>query len=683
MDPSVNKIQPSEGPDKPAAATIFAGTVTGIKKEGDVQTVEIQFSQGKVRFQAEGDFQAGEKVRLSFPGNGSVQIAKGAEQTSMEDWQGVDYTLPRNLSTFKDLGGFEDKLVQWMGSKAAASADAGASAWQGALAELTLPQLMVQTVAAPGGKDYLSQALAGMDPHLMPTLLDALEETAADAGAKSMVTDLVKSVAKSAALVADEKHAPGEQAALGQAGRHAPGQSAASAAEAFLPAESGTGHAPWFGRIMDKQAADGFLTPMQRLQFAGPGAAGLGGPGNGNGPMFRYLLDMGGRGMEVYSSQSLEPGAFTDFQLEKQGGRVQAKFTDPAAALPAGLRTAMAGASPEVRQGMVLASRYLQDFKEEPYYGQLVEDFGEVLAQSGRMNPPTADGKPAGIPDRQELDGLLKLFVAFPRDAVAPEKQARVWGDAVKDPQAVMKLLKALQPEEDASLLRARTALRLAAEGKDSPERIPAAVEALLSEASKSGESPEATAAWLKKLLPEAFKPEDLLNLAKDASPLTAAGKEHEAAKFLLQAVSDALPREDQIQEGRPAQFYFYQGQEWRNLQVTWERGGDRKDGRGKPGPKAPLQVKVVTSAKHMGQVNVGVSWEPKGAKLDFRNQYHNVRDLLSKSLPELEKSLALMGFRVAAWSYELMPNETPAVPDPGWTRPASLSDGKNLDLLG
>jgi len=53
------------------------------------------------------------------------------------------------------------------------------------------------------------------------------------------------------------------------------------------------------------------------------------------------------------------------------------------------------------------------------------------------MNPPTADGKTAGIPDRQELDGLLKLFVAFPRDTVDPGKQAKVWGDAVKDPQAV------------------------------------------------------------------------------------------------------------------------------------------------------------------------------------------------------------------------------------------------------
>ena len=116
---------------------------------------------------------------------------------------------------------------------------------------------------------------------------------------------------------------------------------------------------------------------------------------------------------------------------------------------------------------------------------------------------------------------------------------------------------------------------------------------------------------------------------------------------------------------------------------MTWKREGGGKDGRGKAGPKAPLQVKVETQARNMGKVNVGVSWEPKGAKLDFRNQFHDVRDLLSKSLPELEKSLALMEFRVTAWSYEMLPNDAPAIPDPGWTRPASLSDGNNLDLLG
>ena len=95
------------------------------------------------------------------------------------------------------------------------------------------------------------------------------------------------------------------------------------------------------------------------------------------------------------------------------------------------------------------------------------------------------------------------------------------------------------------------------------------------------------------------------------------------------------------------------------------EAGGGGQ-GKGKAGPKAPLQVRVETTAKHMGQVNVAVSWEPKGAKLDFRNQFHDVRDLLRKFLPELEKSLALLDFKVTSWNYEMLPPDESAAPLPG-----------------
>jgi hypothetical protein len=69
MDSS-EKIQPvrggGSGADRPAVPTVFAGTVVGVKKENGVQNLEIQYSQGKLRFQAEGDFQLGEKVRLRW-----------------------------------------------------------------------------------------------------------------------------------------------------------------------------------------------------------------------------------------------------------------------------------------------------------------------------------------------------------------------------------------------------------------------------------------------------------------------------------------------------------------------------------------------------------------------------------------------------------------------------------------
>ncbi|MDB5102340.1 MAG: hypothetical protein JWP91_29 [Fibrobacteres bacterium] len=673
MDSSENSIQPiraGAGAERPAGTAVFAGTVTGVKREAGVQTLEVQYSQGKLRFQAEGDFQAGEKVRLSFPGNGSVQVEKGPVGGASEEMQASGYTLPGNMSTLKDLRAFEENVVQWMGSKQAGGGT-GAGAAQDravqdrqAMMRLSLPQLMMQVMGKEGGRDFLAQNLPALHPGVVSALIAALQETdGGDAGAKASLIDLLKTLGKPQEVASSvPMHARGGRA-------DNPG--------VFMPGEAGTGHDPWFGRIVDRRQADDFLTPRQRLQFSGTGA-----PPKGD-PMFRYLVDMGGRNMEVFSSQAREPGEFVDFEMERHGGRMEARFSDPTASLPAGLKTAMAGSSAELRQGMLLASHFLKDFEAEPYYGKLVGDFGEVLSQSGAMEAKRADGK-TGIPDRQDLDGLLKLFVAYPRDTDHPERQAKVWGEALKDPQAMMRLLKTIRPDQEAALLRSGTSLRLAGLGgfPADQDAMLAAAKAVLTGEAPAADTPEATAAWLKKALPSAFRAEDLLKLAGDANLAAPAAKDHDAVKFLIQAVANGFPREDQIQEGKPSQFYFYQGQEWRNLQVTWQREGGG-EGRAKAGPKAPLQVRVETKAKHMGQVNVAVSWEPKGAKLDFRNQFHDVRDLLGKSLPELEKSLALLDFKVTAWTYEMLPHDAPGLPDPGWTRPASLSDGVNLDLFG
>lgn len=461
------------------------------------------------------------------------------------------------------------------------------------------------------------------------------------------------------------------------------------------PPVEGKGEArAWFGRIMEKRVAPEILDPLQRQGAGGPifpaaafpAAAGTRYPGMGGAqsglppghePLFRYALDMGGREVEVFSPQSREMGEFTAFELERRGARLAARFSDPAAALPPDLRTTLAAAPGPLRQGMLLAAHHLKDFREEPYFGKLVRDFGEVLAQSGRLASPVAGGRPEGVPDQKELDGLLRLFVAFPRDTERPEGQARAWGEAGRDPKAMLDLLKNLRPEADASLLRTGTALRLAAEG-----RAPEAAEALMAAAAKAGESPETTAAWLRKLLPEAFKHADLLLSAKDAQPFASAGKEQEAARFMLQALVGAFPREDQLAEGRPSQFYFCQGQEWRNLHVTFEKGGGGGK-RGKQGAKPPLQVRVETSARHMGKVEVAVFWEPpKGARLDFRNQVRDVRELFAGNLPELEKGLALLGFRVSTWTYALLPEDVPEFTDTA-ARTTVPADGAGLNLFG
>lgn len=683
MDSS-EKIQPIKGGSGSASVpTAFAGTVTGVKTENGGQSVEIRFSQGKIQIQAEGQFQPGERVKLTFSGNGSVQLEKGPMPEAQDEGDGVGYKLPTNLSTLKDLRAFEENVTRFLADKGAAALVAGSQMGPRAgrtAGNASLPQLLMQAMGKQGGRDMLAEYLPALHRGVLSALTDALQETeGGDPGSKAGLLDLLKALGKS-------RNGAGTELAGGmvRAAASNPGPLP------FMTGEVGEGHAPWFGRIVEKSQAEGFLTPMQRLQFGGAGisAGGLPSMSPKNEPLFRYQMDMGGRTLEVFSAQDMEAGEFADFELERVGSRVQARFSDPAASLPGGVRTAMAGVSPEMRRGLLVASHYLQDFKGEPYFDRLIRDFGEVLSQSGALDAKTGDGRP-GIPDRKDLDGLLKLFVAYPRDTEHPERQAKVWGDALKDPQAMMRLLKALRPEQDASLLRAGTGLHLAP-GRGDAERFaefPMDRMGLMDEAGAAagdGDGPEAAAAWLKKMLPEAFRSGDLLKLAADGSPLTAAGKEHEAAKFLLQAVANGFPREDQIPEGKPSQFYFYQGQEWRNLQVTWKRDGGSQ-GKGKAGPKAPLQVRVETTAKHMGQVNVAVSWEPKGAKLDFRNQFHDARELLRKFLPELEKGLALLDFKLTSWNYEMLPPDEPGSvsPDPGWTRPASLSDGFNLDMLG
>ena len=638
-----NTVQPSRsGSNRPAAVpSVFAGTVTGVKKENGVQTLEVQYSQGKVRFEADGDFQAGEKVRLAFPGGNAVQVAKGgASPTQMDGLagQGPGYTLPQNLASMR---AFETSVGQWManvGTGTPGKTGPGvAPQLSEALAKLSLPELLIKVMATSGGKDFLSQSYGNLDRNLMGSLMEAIEATKGDAGAKASLLDILKASGRG----------------LDQTGAEGPKN-----LDGFWSAEAGAGASPWFGRVMEKSDGQPFMSPMSRLQY---GSA----PPKVD-PMFRYLLDVGGRTMEVFSSQSMQQGDLADFAVETHGGRMQARFMDPSASLPAGLRADFANAIPAMRQAMQLSSHYLQDFKDEPYYGKLVKDFSQVLSQSGSMA-----GSGNGLPNQKELDGLLRLFVTFPRDGQQPDKQAKAWGEAVRNPQAMLDLLKNLRPDKGASLLRSGTDLQLA--------RNPLAL--TLSEHGGTP-TPDVMASWLKKMLPDGFQPGDLQRLADDNAALAATGKDQDPAKFLLQAVVNSFPKDDTLQQGKPGQFYFYQGQEWQGLKVTWEKS--QKDGhQSKSGRKDPVTIRVETHAKHMGDVKVGVTLEPKGAKIDFQNQFHNVRDLFSQAIPDLERSLDYLDFKVQSWTYAMLPEETQPPTGGGWTHPSSLSDGVNLDLFG
>jgi hypothetical protein len=244
----------------------------------------------------------------------------------------------------------------------------------------------------------------------------------------------------------------------------------------------------------------------------------------------------------------------------------------------------------------------------------------------------------------------------------------------VRSPQALQELLKSLRPEGETSLLRAATPLHLVdpKTGEPLPAGLPGA---------RPATPEEQVTSLLRKLLPDAFRSDEVSQAARDAA-LNAAktpdGKE--AARFLLQAFSGAVPREQEMREGQPNPFYFYQNQEWRNLQVTWRKDPDAQ-GRGKGRPKPPVSVRVETQARHMGKVDVKVSLDDKGnAKIDFRNQFHDMREDLGRAIPDLERSLDFLDFHVQSWTYEILKDDAPVAP--GWTRPAGL-DGSNLDLFG
>ncbi len=658
-----NQIQPiRSGSSNALTPNVFSGTVTGITLEKGVQTLEVQYAQGKVRFAAEGDFQAGEKVRISFPGGNAIQVAQLPTVPAQEEWQGAGYILPQKLNS---LRGFEEAMVKWMANTETQSmgrtGGAGSPALSASLAQLTLPELLMKVTGKNGGKEFLGQSLTGMDRNLIAILIDALEASKGDPGAKSAVLDMLKSQNRGNESVAPAGAAKGLKNLDG-----------------FWSAEAGTGASPWFGRVIEKGEGESFLSPLNRLQYGGRGA-----PTQGD-SLFRYVLDVGGRSMEVFSSQSLEPGDLADFTVEAHGGRMQAKFLDPAASLPASLRTDFATASPTMRQAVQLASHYLKEFKDEPYSGQLVKDFADLLAQSGRMEKaasPLNTGRSPGLPDQKELDGLLRLFLTFPRDGLASGKQAKAWSEAARDPQAMTDMLKNLRPNQDSALLRPGTNLQFPKTSADASLALGMPLPGATGETNPS--NADLMAAWLKKVLPERFHSLDIHRLAEENPALSSAvSKDPDSAKFLLQAVVNGLPRDNDIQQGKPSQFYFYQGQDWHGLQVTWEKGSSQGSDR-KSGPKEPLKVRVETHAKHMGKVNVAVTLDDKGAKIDFKNQFYDVRELLTKALPELEKSLDYLDFKIMAWTYAILPEEHLPTTSEGAARPANFSDGINLDLFG
>ena len=237
--------------------------MTNIKKENNQQTLEVQYSQGKVKFQADGDFKEGEKVRLSFPGGNAVEVAK-SEMPVADKSSGV-FTLP--------------------------------------------------------------EALNSLDRNLLMQLTEALDHSPDNLELKTQLQDLLHSQTANSQT--------GNSASTKTLQGNAP-QSIQPNLDTFWSAEAGEGAAPWFGMIVDKNDANS--TIINGVQNSSVKDS-----------LFKYMVDMGGSQLEVFSPQEKKPGDLAEFTVSARPGNrggMQAQFMTPTDSLTPELAATFEKAEP-------------------------------------------------------------------------------------------------------------------------------------------------------------------------------------------------------------------------------------------------------------------------------------------------------------------------------------------------
>ena len=102
---------------------------------------------------------------------------------AQDDGDGVGYTLPANMSTFKDLRAFEENVSRFLAGKEAAGLVAGSQpgartgGTAGIAGNASLPQLLMQAMGKQGGRDMLAEYLPALHRGVVSALIDALQET--------------------------------------------------------------------------------------------------------------------------------------------------------------------------------------------------------------------------------------------------------------------------------------------------------------------------------------------------------------------------------------------------------------------------------------------------------------------------------------------------------------------------
>ncbi len=391
---------------------------------------------------------------------------------------------------------------------------------------------------------------------------------------------------------------------------------------------------------------------------------------------FRYRIDMGGAKVEAVSRDDRQVGDFVSFGLEKEQGKLRIRFQNPESVLPSELRSSYASANAGTKASLLLASDFLKGEISGPALIQATKEFAQLLVDTQSLQ-----GLKPSMPTPDELDKLFRMLLAFPRDPVAPELQARVWDQAGRDISGMASLLRLLRPEGNV-------------QGKD----------AFLSPESKlipilqiKGEEPSSEAAQpleaLRLILAKrdihekenALTFDNLLKIATEMGKKLDGGRDPGAQgteKFWAQALVSMLPKEEDGQKNQPGQLHFYHQNEWHMAYAGWQENTDPKARTPGSPEQRPVQVDITTQGKNLGAVEVKMLLHSKGSQLEFRNEYQDVRTLLSQSLGPLEKLLLDWELPLAGWTYaQLEKKATPLSDFP--LLPMGNGPKPTLDLLG
>ncbi len=654
------------------AEKVLNGKVVAVQVQEGKQILTLQVPQGRIQVQAEGDFQKGDAIRLQFAGTG-LTLEK-VMISSLELTSSLPIDLNADLEQLQNLRNvLIENLVKASMNKADESNNESNTQLlsRNGLAKLdqiSLSSLIQQTLAQSSGSDFLEKILLPLGQvkqELFHALWRNLTTVDIDPTLKQSLWAWIKKVKGDDALLMANTHDFNLQ------GLKISEVSAASTENTIAP-KLGELYKPqgkmeetkiWFGKIIERESLASQILPEPLKQAAWRGNNVPADPLLQN-LLYRYKIDLGGAQIATVTSQVKASGEFAYFHLMQSENQWVANFEPLESAIPVALKAMMHEEHITYTPALQVAYDHLQDYKAEPYFNKLLIDFSKLLQQSTILENPNK----IPLPSPKELDGLLKILVAFPREEIESKQQALQWGKMNQQPEEAINLVKPFLPETEQVVVH-----------KGLPLHKHEAPSVLLSTVVKALAIPQAV--WEK--IPSQLALADLPQILRE-SLNKVDGPINPEQKFLLQAAITLFPKEEN-QTGTQT-LYFWQNPMLHPFQIEREKNKEKSEAESSKKnqrQKKPEQFQVETETPNMGLVSVHLQEHEKGYTLSFKNQFHDVRDLLQVFLPELEKALAPLDFRIQSWQYGKIEN-TKALPNIiGNSSNASAPSQSMLDLFG